>query len=137
MNKPPIMAETPPPSSRKWWALALVGGASIAAVLYFFPPEQNAFYPQCVFRSVTGMDCPGCGGLRAAHQLLHGNLAAAWKLNPVAVLLSPLFAYELFIRFGRHRTRPSLLQRPLIGLGVVALFVAFGIVRNLPLLAGK
>jgi hypothetical protein len=39
-----------------------------------------------VFHALTGLQCPGCGGLRAAHQLLHGHLAAAWQLNPLVVL---------------------------------------------------
>jgi hypothetical protein len=73
---------------QRWfaWILAGAGCAAIATVLYVFPPEQVRFFPRCVFHALTGLQCPGCGGLRAAHQLLHGNLAAAWHLNPLVVL---------------------------------------------------
>ena len=136
-SKPPVMEPVPAVSRRKWWLLTGAGALAVMAVLYVFPPEQSSFYPQCVFQSVTGLNCPGCGGLRAAHQLLHGNFAAAWALNPVAVLVSPLLAYEGAIRLGRRRVWPSLLQKPVIGFSVIVLFIAFGIVRNLPALAGR
>src|SRR2546421_11472933 len=54
--------------------LALVG----AAVLFWFEPTQHAFYPICAFHRTTGLLCPGCGSLRALHQLLHGQVAAAF-----------------------------------------------------------
>ncbi|MBI3880083.1 MAG: DUF2752 domain-containing protein [Verrucomicrobia bacterium] len=60
------------------------------AVLFFFDPAGHAFYPQCLFRKLTGLDCPGCGGLRATHELLHGNVSAAFALNPLLVVLGPL-----------------------------------------------
>ena len=44
-------------------------------------------------RYVTGLLCPGCGTLRGLHQLLHGHLAAAFRLNPVMVLSLPLLGY--------------------------------------------
>lgn len=136
-SKPPVMESVPAVSRRKWWGLAGVGALAMMAILYVFPPEQSSFYPQCIFRRVTGLDCPGCGGLRAAHQLLHGHFAAAWALNPVAVMLAPLLAYEGVIRLGRQRVWPSLLQKPIIGFSVILLFIGFGIVRNLPALAGR
>ena len=33
--------------------------------------------PTCVMKLLTGFDCPGCGGTRAAWYLLHGDLPAA------------------------------------------------------------
>jgi len=59
-------------------------------LLYFFPPEQHAFYPRCLFYRITGAKCPGCGGLRAMHQLLHGHIANAWHYNALVVLSLPL-----------------------------------------------
>jgi hypothetical protein len=55
------------------------------------------------------MPCPGCGSLRAAHQLLHGNLKEAWALNkPILIALPLAFAAgggSLFRR--RSSTLPS------------------------------
>lgn len=41
----------------------------------------------CLFKTVTGYPCPGCGGTRAAHALLHGNLQEALYINPFSCLL--------------------------------------------------
>lgn len=70
-----------------------MAGAALAGVgaLYLIDPARHEIYP-CLLRATTGLQCPGCGGLRATHQLLHGHLAAAWSLNPLAVLLVPFYA---------------------------------------------
>ncbi len=40
----------------------------------------------CPFRAVTGWDCPFCGGTRMGSALLHGDVAAAFAFNPVALV---------------------------------------------------
>ena len=40
----------------------------------------------CPFRVVTGWDCPLCGGTRMGSALLHGDVAAAFAFNPVALV---------------------------------------------------
>ena len=40
----------------------------------------------CPFRAVTGWDCPLCGGTRMGSALLHGDVAAAFAFNPVALV---------------------------------------------------
>ena len=40
----------------------------------------------CPFRAVTGWDCPLCGGTRMGSALLHGDVVAAFVLNPVALV---------------------------------------------------
>ncbi|WP_460778754.1 DUF2752 domain-containing protein [Microlunatus antarcticus] len=40
----------------------------------------------CPFRIVTGWDCPLCGGTRMGSALLHGDVAAAFAFNPVALV---------------------------------------------------
>ncbi len=62
-------------------------------VLFFLDPSRHGFYPVCMFHRVTGLNCPGCGGLRAMHQLLHGHLAAAFRDNALLVLSLPIAAW--------------------------------------------
>ena len=40
----------------------------------------------CPFRVVTGWECPLCGGTRMGGALLHGDVAAAFAFNPVALV---------------------------------------------------
>ena len=41
------------------------------------PHRPDFLFPPCPFKALTGWNCPGCGGLRMTHDLLHGDLAAA------------------------------------------------------------
>lgn len=92
------------------WLGAAAGVLAACLLLYFFNPEQVPIYPQCPFRKWTGLDCPGCGGLRAMHQLLHGNVMAALRLNAFVVLLIPVaagFAVKLAWHRWRGISRPA------------------------------
>jgi hypothetical protein len=114
-------------------AALFVAALSAAVVLYTFPPEQTRFYPKCVLYTVTGWQCPGCGGLRAAHHLLHGHLALAFHYNPLLVGLTPLLlALTGMFLFARWKRQP--LRHPFRHPGwiwaLVAALVAFGIFRN-------
>jgi hypothetical protein len=106
-----------------------------AAILFFFDPAQKTFYPVCLFYTVTGLSCPGCGALRASHQLLHGHLAEAFRLNPLLILALPFVAWAL-VRFavpeiaGRHLPTP-VATRGLLWTSL-ALVIVFWILRNLP-----
>jgi hypothetical protein len=62
----------------------LIGGvcAAVGALLYVYDPASSSFYPSCPLRALTGLLCPFCGGLRAAHELLHGRVFEAVALNP-------------------------------------------------------
>ena len=103
-------------------------------VLFFFEPGHYPFYPRCLFHQTTGLLCPGCGSLRAMHQLLHGHLAAAFRLNALLVLALPLMAW-FFVQWI-VRTRAG--QRPLHNFNPACLWtflaigLSFGIIRNLP-----
>lgn len=111
------------------WALLTVG----AAYLFFFEPGRTGFFPGCPFRALTGFRCPGCGTTRALHQLLHGNLLAAFELNPLLAVLLPILGCILI-----YYTWSALTGKPMPQLELPrkyvwafsALVVAFWIFRN-------
>jgi hypothetical protein len=112
-----------------------LGAAGATVILVCFDPSQHGFYPQCMFHQVTGYLCPGCGSLRAMHQLLRGNVTAAWHLNPLFVGLLPLLGgYGLTVLWRRHMRHQLAPEFRLGWLWTgVAIILVFGIVRNLPL----
>lgn len=69
-----------------------VGGLAAAAVLVVASadPHRPGSYGVCPVYALTGMLCAGCGGLRATYDLAHGDLAGAWAMNPLWVLLVPV-----------------------------------------------
>ncbi|MBI5387573.1 MAG: DUF2752 domain-containing protein [Verrucomicrobia bacterium] len=119
-----------------WLALALAAALAGTALLYFVPPGSVAFYPRCLFHQMTGLNCPGCGGLRAAHQLLHGHLREAFALNPLLFVVMPVFAWVgfswLWLQW-KGRELPHPFQRPVWIWTLAAAVIGFGIVRNLPI----
>jgi len=117
-----------------WWALPIIGLIGIGLILFLFDPARHDFYPVCLFYKTTGLLCPGCGSLRALHQLLHGHLETALRFNALLVLSLPVAAWQLAkLALGKPNVitaeisiRPAWLW---LGFGVV---LAFGLLRTLP-----
>jgi hypothetical protein len=113
-------------------ALVLCAGG---VYLFVFNPATSGIYPICPFHVLTGLHCPGCGTGRAIHQLLHGNLWAALRLNPLAVLLLPPLAYGCLSialeMFGRKRL-PSVFIPAFWIWMLLAVILLFWVLRNLP-----
>jgi hypothetical protein len=114
--------------------LAVAAGALVT--LFLFDPATHGFYPICVLHRATGLLCPGCGTLRALHQLTHGNFMAAWRLNCLVVALLPIgcwLAVRELIYLATSRRLPGIVTRPVFGWALVAGLVIFGILRNVPI----
>ena len=52
----------------------------------------------CPFKTITGIPCPGCGGIRAAHLLLSGDLLQDLCTNPLSCLLCVFCAVLPFVK---------------------------------------
>lgn len=119
--------------------LVLAGFAAAVAgivLLRAFDPATSGVFPPCPLWYLTGWYCPGCGSLRAMHQLMHGNLFAAWAMNPLTVILLPFIVYGLAssLVLGLWGKRLPHLFVPAVWIRSLAIaIVIFGIVRNLPL----
>ncbi len=108
--------------------VAIIAGG---IVLYAFPPESHSFYPRCLFRSATGLQCPGCGSTRAMHHLLHGRVGDAFRLNP---MLFAMMAVALCaVPSAARGTTPRFLYQPWFAWTAFAVLVAYWIIRNTPL----
>ena len=124
--------------NRSWrrvgWMAAALGLVSGLALLFFFDPAQYAIYPFCPFHRITGLLCPGCGGLRALHQLLHGHVAAAFRLNALLVILLPLGTWltlRELIRLTVKGSLPGPVPRPFWAWTLLAALILFTILRNI------
>ncbi len=129
---------TRPRTAARAARLAGAGFAVLAlfacAVLFRFDPSQHGFYPLCIFHQTTGLLCPGCGSLRALHQLLHGHLATAFHLNPLLTIALPFLAwFAIRYRAAKRQTGTgSAGSRTAWLWGFLAVAVAFGVWRNIP-----
>jgi hypothetical protein len=136
---PPVL---PTPAAGRSFLLGfvvfVVAGLAAAAVLFCFDPARCSFYPFCWFHRATGLLCPGCGSLRALHQLLHGHLAAAFQLNPLLVVGLPVAILVagrgIVRRFGSQPAAAPL--SPLMIWGLLVISIVFTVCRNVPAICG-
>ena len=104
-------------------------------VLFRHNPAGSIVFPPCPFHALTGLYCPGCGSLRAVHQLFHGNLGSAFGLNPLMIIVLPFMGYSFvsygMITFGKQSL--TIMPAPAyLGWLMLIVIVLYGILRNIP-----
>lgn len=131
----PRAAPPVPPRRRLAVAVGLhaaVGGALayVAAV----DPNEPGHYPACPLYRFTGLYCPGCGGLRGVHALVHGELLTALRDNAlgVAACLGLAVLWAVWV-VRAARGRPLRIDPGPVRLWALgALLLVFTVVRNMP-----
>ncbi len=103
--------------------------AALAALLYAFEPGTDLPFLPCPTYTMTGLYCPGCGGTRAVHHLLHGRWGQAFNANALLLVAVPMLA--LLSALATQVRGPS--RRRLVHGGIAAYVLgaaAFTIARN-------
>lgn len=77
----------------------------VGGIIFFvnIDPAQCTWAPKCIFKLLTGWQCPGCGFSRAAHALLHGRLTEALQYNYFFIISIP-YAIAVIIANMMPRT---------------------------------
>ena len=89
----------------------------------------------CIFHSLTGLHCPGCGVSRMCIALLQLDLATAFQSNAFWMVLWPFLAvYGLFKWVEYLKTGRTVNRRWETPVSAVLLAIAliFSILRNIP-----
>lgn len=116
-------------------AAGAVGALTVA--LHVRDPHTSGSWGLCPFRALTGLDCPGCGGLRAVNDLGNLDVVSAASSNLLFVLAIPLLV-ALWVAWARRAWRdggpagPPTRHRLLLGQAALVLMVVFTVARNLP-----
>lgn len=110
--------------------------AIAVVLLYILDPMTAGFSYRCPVKALTGLDCPGCGGQRAIHALLHLRFKEAIGYNPFLIIVALYISAVIFIGLLRG-PRISKVRRIILGERVAWLYIAlmftWTIVRNLHL----
>lgn len=64
----------------------IAASLSSLAILWVWAGESFPVQPFCVFKKLTGLPCPGCGGVRAIRLLMEGEVLQAFYTNPLSIL---------------------------------------------------
>lgn len=117
-------------------ALAAALGLVAAAVLHVRDPHDSGAYGFCPFQRLTGLPCPGCGGLRAVNDLTRGDVVGALSSNAAVVVMvsAAVVAWTVWVV---RRVRGDHAARPVVvgtrsALVVLAVLVVFGVLRATP-----
>jgi Protein of unknown function (DUF2752) len=125
--------------SPRWLAPVAVLGCLAGAVGYTLVsnPTDGApdAAPTCLLKLTTGLDCPGCGGTRAAWYLLHGDVGAASRHHLLFVFAVPFLLY-LYAAWAAKAVFGKQLPTLRIGPKTIGVFLGawlvFSVARNLP-----
>lgn len=114
----------------------LIGAVLAAATLTVaLVDPHDGGYPLCPLLALTGWYCPACGGLRTAHDLATGDLAAAWSTNPLLAVALPLLAVAWAVwTYRALRGRPARNPPGWLWAVVLGVLLTYGVLRNVPAL---
>jgi hypothetical protein len=65
--------------------LLLLVPAAVLVAAMLLPTGLKSPIPLCLFKGVTGLDCPGCGMTRAFLLIGHGRFADAVAMHPASI----------------------------------------------------
>ncbi len=114
-------------AGRAWLAVVFVGGAWLVAMAAV--PGLPGL--PCLFRAVTGFDCPGCGMTRACRALLQGDVGGALAFHPlVFFVVGFVVVHTARVATGwlLGRAWPGRLPRPLAVVLTIAAVGGFAVV---------
>lgn len=109
---------------------ALVGGG----LAYGAFVSATGWAVPCLFRLVTGLNCPGCGVTRMCLALLRLDLAGAWAANPGLMVLLPalgvlgLSAARRYVATGERHLLP---WQNALAWALAGALILYGVVRNI------
>ncbi len=115
----------------------LAGAALVVAavlVLYMIiDPEDSSWFPKCLFLTLTGCKCPGCGTQRAIHCLLNFDFVGTIHYNAFLLFAIPVMSlyfidYVSGERFARFH---NFLNSRVVIIAVFIAVLVWWVLRNL------
>lgn len=97
-----------------WWVLLII-------VIYMVV-GRLLLGTNCLFASIFGIPCPGCGGTRAVVALCRGDISQSFHYHPLLIPSVLLFITYTAISFTREQ-KPRFLERTLIVYAIILLGV--------------
>lgn len=117
--------------------LFILIGLPLALALIAIAALYSHSTPPCLFYSLTGLYCPGCGSGRCFYALLHGRLYAAFRFQPLLMLALPPLAYYVVKIYLAFLLKKDVLPFPTLrssawGYAAIGIILAYWVLRNVP-----
>lgn len=105
----------------------------IVGLAYFLICNKIGFGIPCLFHTITGLKCPGCGVSRMCISLLKGDIHSAFLYNRGIMVMSPFIVYfcvkELYL-YVRYNDFALKKQERVLAIILIALLLIFDVLRN-------
>lgn len=102
---------------------------------YIIAPAESSWAPPCLWKLVTGTDCPSCGIQRCAHFFLTGNFVDALLINPFLLIVLPYLILAILGKWYNINGVFDKLNRFLYSrkvlISYISLFFGWWIIRNI------
>ncbi|TDP39317.1 uncharacterized protein DUF2752 [Nocardia ignorata] len=130
-------AGTPAPPWRRFAPPLIAAGLGIGtlALLHFRDPHVEGSYGLCPVYAIFGVYCPGCGGMRAMHNLTDGRIIDSLHSNLLALPLTLAFAafvVDWFLRARRGQGWRLPRLSPVTVWTFFGLLIGYSVLRNTP-----
>ena len=84
----------------------------------------------CPIKTITGLDCPGCGITRMFVALFHGNIYQAFRYNPLVFIELPIIFILLFLYKYKKEYRKVI---NILFAMLLIVTIVYGVLRNIPM----
>ena len=101
---------------------------------YYYINKYTGFYIPCIFKSLTGYDCPGCGITHLLFYLVNGKVKEAFLANPLVFIYLPFiiiyYAYVAYLYIYNKEDKILNKISNYIWIFLIIITILFGIIRN-------
>ena len=102
---------------------------------YFYLNNKYGFSINCVFHSLTGFYCPGCGITRCLFALLKLDFYEAFMYNQLVFILLPflvaLIVYRIYLYVFDKQDKILVKVPNMVWISLLVIVIGYGIVRNI------
>ncbi len=82
--------------------IAVIIGLAAGIIVYIYAFTKTGIGIPCIFRSITGMLCPGCGMTHALSSIAQGKFLEAMGYNALSLTVCPFIAMFLLVRAFKY-----------------------------------
>ena len=109
---------------------------AVILVYMFIDPGESNIFPKCIYRSITGLKCPGCGAQRCIHSILTGDFPQAFRQNALFVVSIPFIIFGTLVSIFKNKNarwgkiHKACFSIP-VAITVSVITIAFTVCRNI------
>ena len=102
---------------------------------YYFLNKYTEFSVPCIFKKITGYDCPGCGVTRMVFAIIRLDFKKAFYYNPLVFIYLPFiiffFGYNDYLYIYNKKDKVISKIPNYVWIILIIITILFGIIRNI------